>query len=179
VTCDALDAVPFLLGLPADEAEQAKLIVTPHLAEVLEEGRMAFDVHVSAGLSTLDALRSVAASSHQPIAIVICPDSGSLFRCRSFVRARLLAPWVVSRGARADLIEIQSGGEVRRKSPGLTRDRLVRTIYAREACLMAEYAPRAVVLAALVVLLVMATLARLIPFVLWTEVRALMRVRRS
>ncbi len=185
VTCDARDAVPFLLGLPTDEREQAKLIVTPHLAEALKERRMPSDVHVTAGVSTLEAIRHVVHDS-QPVAIVIGPDPGNPFRCKGLVRARLLAPWALGRSARAGLIEIESGGVVSKAATALTRGALLRTIYIREGLQLAKYLRRGVIdrpgaflRVGVLVPMTLITLARLLPFVAWTEARALLRARRS
>ena len=179
VTCAAPDAVPFLLGLPAEELEQAKLIVTPHLAQALEEQRIPGEVHITAGVSTLDAVRRIAGCSRQPIAIVIGPDPGNPFRCKGLIRARLLAPWALGPASCADLIEIRSGGGASRILTGLTRRALLRRIYVREGLQLVEYLPRRVIespgaplRAGVAIPMTLITLARLLPFVAWTEARA-------
>lgn len=179
VTCDARDAVPFLLALPVEELAQAKLITTPHLAERLEQRRLAGGVQVTAGVSTLKAVRQVVASSRQPIAIVIGPDPGNPFRCKGLMRARLLAPWSLDRTARADLIEIGPGGRVSRISSSLTQGALLRTVYVREglrlvACVRRSVidGPEALVRVGLVIPVTLITLARVLPFIAWTEAYA-------
>jgi hypothetical protein len=186
VTCAAPDALPFLRGLPAGELEQAKLIVTPHLAEALEEQRVAGEVHIFAGVSTLDESRSVVGCARQPITIVIGPDPGNPFRCKGLIRARLLAPWALGPSSRADLVEIKIGGDVSHISAGLTRGALVRAIYIREGVRLVEYVPRTVVdrpglslRAAIAIPMTAITLARVLPFVAWTEARARSRAPRS
>ena len=168
VTCAAPDAVPFLRGLPADELEQAALIVTPHLAGAIEEQRMAGEVHITAGVSTLGAVQRVAGCSRQPITIVIGPDPGNPFRCKGLVRARLLAPWALSRSGYADLVQIESGGGVNQVSTHLSRRTLLRTIYVRESLQLGEWLMRA----GGVIPMTMITLAQALPFIAWTEARA-------
>lgn len=165
VTCAAPDAVPFLRGLPADDLAQANLIVTPHLADAIGEQLTAADVCITAGASTLAEVRRVAACSKQPIAIVIGPDPGDPLRCKGLVRARLLAPWALAPSDSADLIEIKSGGAVGRVSTGLTRGALFRRLYVREGLRLVGYAGVATPM-------VLITLARLLPFIVWTEARA-------
>jgi len=186
VTCDSRDAVPFLLGLPAKELNQADLIVTPHLAETLKEQGMASHVYVTSGVSTLDAVRRVAGRSRQPVDVVIGPDPGNPFLCKGLVRARLLAPWALDRSARAVLIEIGSGGRVRRVSPSLTRGALARLIYGREERQLVEYLhhrviarPAALVRVGFVIPMTLITFVRVLPFIAWTEARAWLRARRE
>jgi hypothetical protein len=186
VTCDARDAMPFLRGLPDGEREQVKLIVTPHLAEALWEQEVAGEVHITAGVSTLDRVRRVVGSSPQPVSIVIGPDPVSPLRCKGLIRARLLAPWALDRTARADLVEIASGGRVDRTSAGLTRGALLRTIYVREGLQLVGYVlrgvvdrPEALFRAGVVIPMSVITLARVLPFIAWTETRARFDAPRS
>lgn len=185
VTCDARDALPFLRGLPADELEQAVLVVTPHLAEALEDQGMAAHVHVTSGVSTLQEVRLIMGSSPPPVAIVIGPDPGNPLRYRGLVRARLLAPWALGRFARADLLEIGTGGGVRRISTGQTRGTLLGKLYVREGSRLAAYVlhdivhrPGVFLRAGVALPLALFTLARVLPFIAWHEARALLRARR-
>jgi len=174
VTCAASDAMPFLHGLPNNELEQTTLIATSHLANAIEGQRMAHDVHVTAGVSTLRAVRQIAGCSRRPIAIVIGPDPGGPLRSKGLVRARLLAPLALAGSERADLIEVDRGGAVSRIAESLTRRALLRTIYVREASQPGGPQLRG----AVAIPLTLISLARLLAFVLWTEGRARLTTRR-
>jgi hypothetical protein len=200
VTCSEPDALPFLLRLPAGELERATVIATRQLAATSEEKRLAASTHRIGGISTLSGVRRVMARPNQRTVVVICPDPWGPFRSKGLIRARLLSPWTLRRGARVDLIEIQPGGQVSRTSSGLTRGSLLRRIYVREAFLLARsivrpatrgawvpdgtvgtlrsglrvvvHSTRRILRSAAVVPVMLATLARLLPFVVWTEARA-------
>jgi hypothetical protein len=207
VTCSEPDALPFLLSLPGADLERATLAATGDVVRSAERQMKVAATSVINGLAAVDEVRRLTGEAPCRVAVIVAPDPWGPFNGKGFVRARLLAPWFIGPGARADLIELRTGGRVQRTRPSLGRRELMLHLYARETLLLAEYIvqvgvgrpvgrlatqagrpvgrlgvllslPRALTGAILAIPVATVTLARLIPFILWTEARARMRARR-
>jgi hypothetical protein len=196
VTCAEPDALPFLLSLPPADLAQATLVATGDVVRAAERQTQVATTAIIGGLGSIDEVRRLIGSRRRNVAVIVAPDPWGPLHGKGFVRARLLAPWFLSPGAGADLIELRSGGRSSRALPNLTRPALMLRLYAREARLLSEYLVRLGVgrpvgaaaplaslpcaLAGAVLALPAAaiTLGRVIPFILWTEARARMETRQ-
>jgi hypothetical protein len=196
VTCAEPDALPFLLSLPPAHLARAALVATVDVVRSAERQTPVATTSIISGLAAVDEVRRLIGDPRRHVAVIVAPDPWGPFNGKGFVRARLLAPWFIGPGARADLIELRSGGRSYRTLPGLGRTALMLRLYAREALLLTEYLvragvgrpmgrgatlvslPRALLGAVLALPLAAVTLGRLIPFILWTEARARMKARR-
>jgi hypothetical protein len=207
VTCSEPDALPFLLSLPDADLKRVTLVATGDVVRSAERQTQVAATSVINGLAAVDEVRRLTGDAQCRVAVIVAPDPWGPINGKGFVRARLLAPWFIGPGARADLMELCSGGRVLRTRSGLARRALMLRLYARETLLLAEYVvqvgvgrpvgrlatqagrpvgrlgtllslPRAVIGAALAIPVAAVTLARLIPFILWTEARARMKERR-
>lgn len=194
VTCSEPDAIPFLRSLSADELTETTLVATRNVLCSAKQQTALGGTSLIGGLSTLDPARRLATEPGVRITIVIGRDPLGPFNGKGFVRARLLAPWVMTHEAHADLVELRPSGRAFRTRRHVTRKRLAVILYVREAALLAKYlaqsglgrpvqndrvadTSRAVANMAVAPFLAAFTLLRLIPFLLWTEVRA-RRARR-
>jgi hypothetical protein len=201
VTCAEPDALPFLLSLPPAELMRATLVGTRDVIRSAERQAPTTATSVINGLAAVDEVRRLIGSTNRNVAVVVAPDPWGPVKGKGFVRARLLAPWFLASGGRAHLVELTRGGGITCTRNDLTRAALLRRLYVREALLLLEYIvrvgvgrpadrlaggplatllnlPRAVIGAVLAIPVATVTLARLIPFILWTEARARMKARR-
>jgi hypothetical protein len=196
----------YLHALPSDQVRNTLLLATGPVVKAARESGVVGEAHIIAGRSSLGSARRVLSSPGLRIVVVIAPDPWGPFKGKGFVRARLLAPWALAPVAHVDLMELRSGGEVRRTSRGLARAALLRKIYLRETLLLTEYVvwagtarpqlflesrtgrictvlravahlPRAIARASVGFCMALVTLARVIPFISLNETRARLRVR--
>lgn len=196
VTCAEPDALPFLLSFSPADLARATLVATGDVVRSAERQTLVATTSTISGLAAVDEVRRLIGDSHRNVAVIVAPDPWGPLHGKGFVRARLLAPWFIGPGGRADLIELRSGGRSYRTLPGLGRTALMLRLYTREALLLIEYLvrkgagrpmgraatlvslPRALVGAVLALPLAAVTVGRLIPFILWTEARARMKARQ-
>ena len=196
VTCAEPDALPFLLSFSPADLARATLVATGDVVRSAERQTLVATTSTISGLAAVDEVRRLIGDSHRHVAVIVAPDPWGPLHGKGFVRARLLAPWFIGPGGRADLIELRSGGRSYRTLPGLGRTALMLRLYTREALLLIEYLvrkgagrpmgraatlvslPRALVGAVLALPLAAVTVGRLIPFILWTEARARMKARQ-
>ncbi len=190
ITCSEPDALPFLLSLPPACLEQTALIATGDVVRSADQRTTAAATHVLGGPSTLDGARTLLDGLPGRAAVVVAPDPWGPVHGKGFVRARLLAPWVLPVDGKVDLIELKKGGLSHRTLAGLSRCALARRLYVRETLLLLQYfvdpgaavpagplgialkLPRALMGAVLALPLALVTLARVLPFILKTEARA-------
>lgn len=197
ITCSKPDALPFMLSLPPADLAQATLVATGDVVLAAERQSLVAVSCIIGGVTAVDEVRRLIGDRRRHLAVIVAPDPWGPFHGKGFVRARLLAPWFIGPGARADLIELRNGGRSYRTLPGLGRTALALRLYTREALLLTEYLvrkgagrpmgraatlvslPRALVGAGLALpLAAVITVGRLIPFILWTEARARMTARQ-
>lgn len=209
ITCSKPDALPFLLSLPPGDLGQATLVATGDVVRAAERQSLVAVGCIIGGVTAVEEVRHLTGDSTCHVAVIVAPDPWGPFRGKGFVRARLLAPWFIGPGARADLIELRGDGHSYRTLPGLSRKSLMLRLYTREAWLLTEYLvgvgvgrptgrmatlvsraggrplgraatlfslPRALVGALLALPVAAITMSRLLPFILWNEARARMKV---
>jgi len=176
VTCGEPDALAFLLSCPADDLGRTTLVATADVVRSASLQTAVANSYVIDGFEAIDEVRRLIGGPRRRLAIVIAPDPWGPLRGKGFVRARLFAPWFLDKGGRADLIELRSGGYLRRVLSERRRGELVLRLYTREVALLCVYLVH-VVGVALAIPTAAITLSRLVPFVLWTEARARFRKR--
>jgi hypothetical protein len=188
ITCSTPDALPFLRSLAASQ-EEATIVALASVVAAAEREGLGAERLTMGGLSSLEGLRE-AAKAAEEVTIVVAPDPWGPLNGKGFVRARLLAPWVLASDDHVDLLELLTGGRSGQLGHRLSRGWLIRRLYVHEILATALFIlsvgagrppgppePPASVLLAVARLLaapvvVVTTIARLIPFVLWTEARA-------
>ena len=174
ITCAESDAVPFLRSLPEAGLEDVTLVTTPAPGEFYRAAGLGRSIWVMARVSSVRDIRRLAAESGAPLTILLGPDYGWPTYRRRFVQRRLVAPWLLPRGARADLVRVVSGGTVSWCRPHCGRVELLLRLYPAQAALLLSFAG----LGALKTPLGAVTLARLLPSVLLSEARARVGYRR-
>lgn len=171
LTCAEFEGEPFLRSLLDSGAGQAVLVTSPRPAAALREMGLAKDTWRIKGLASIGELRRRVAGTNEPVWVVTGPDHGDLAYRRFFIRRRLSAPWLVPKGERAELVRIGPRGEVLARLPRQTRAALAVRFYPRDLGLVLLWALFAIAS----VPLVLFTLLRLLPGLLWTEARAAVR----
>jgi hypothetical protein len=207
VTCAEPDALPHLLSLSSDELAHATLISTGDVVRSAERQTPIASALIITGITAIKEARRLTDAGRN-VVVIVAPDPWGPINGKGFVRARLLAPWFLGPRNRADLLELDTGGRKRREARCLTRAALARRLYLREVRLLAEYLlkvglgqpagavarqldaeagsrptlaalPRVLLGAALAVPNSLATLCRILPFILRTELRAWLRAEDS
>ena len=188
VTCSEPDATPFLTALPVSVQERALLVATGDVVRSAEHRTRIPRTFVIGGPSTVEETRRLLAEPGAHRTVVVGPDPWGPVHGKGFVRARLMAPLVVSSGP-VDIIELEAGGESGRIRRGLDRSTLSRWLRRRETALLVQYVlwgsaeqggrlARPLVAAlrgartVLVPFRVAATLAVVVPYALKSEFRA-------
>jgi len=196
VTCSEPDALPFLRGLGERDLEEATLIATADVVRSAVRHAAVSRAIVFGGLETIDEVRPLLSGPGARLTIVVAPDPWGPFRGKGFVRARQILPFVLP-DTDVEIIELERGGRTGRARRGVRRTDFARWIRRREIVLLGEHmvhlgmvgpegythtpAAAAVALARVAVspLVAAVTLARVLPFIARTELRARKGTRES
>jgi len=196
VTCAEPDALSFLRGLREADLTQTTLVATADVIRSAERQTLVGKTVMMGGRHTFAEVRRVLSGPGARVTIVVAPDPWGPFRGKGFVRARQILSLVLL-DSDFDVIELERGGMAGRVRRGVRRAAFAHWIRRRELLLLGEHvvhlgmvdpegymhtpaaAALALVRVALSPLVAAVTLARVLPFIARTEVRARRVSRRS
>ena len=127
--CSEQDATAFLERVLASELDEAALVTTKTVGEALKSKGLVPSSETMEGVSSLKQVRERLASAGGRAVIVTGVDHGGVLYNKGFIRARVLAPWLLVGGERADLVLMGTGGAIRQSRPECTRTGLLLRIY--------------------------------------------------
>jgi hypothetical protein len=168
VTCTDIEAEPFLRSLPKDESEQMAVVAPRTLGGIIERMDLGIPVWVVERFSSVGGIRRRLANAKSPIVILVGLGDRGLSRKWPSIRRRLVAPWLIPCGQRADVVGLLPEGTIGKRYSACRRlDLLLRF------CVLDVWSVyRATMRPAIALVVGLSTFARLLPLFLWTEARA-------